>query len=150
MKANVYLDTSILIALLFGELSQLDQQRQPNVQRWFEIARNTPNLTLFISVYTLQEIVTFVYENYPESTAAEVLRLAILLLFQHKLVLLPLLNRSDSLIYRRRISAIDRSDMPHLILAVKHSCNYLLTYDEHFANVAELKAITPEAFEWGF
>jgi len=101
-------------------------------------------LTLFISLYALQELVIFVYNNYPPADAPTVLRLAVLTVFQNRLTLLPLLDRIDTLKYRRRVSLLDRSDLPHLILALKHDCDYLVTYDEHFARAAKVTAVTPE------
>lgn len=69
---KVYLDTTVLIALLFGELSEVDQERQPAVREWFRVANAVTDLTLFVSLYTLQELVIFVYENYPPADAATV------------------------------------------------------------------------------
>ncbi len=141
---KIYFDTSVLIALLFGELSEVDQDRQPLIKKWFQVANDATNLISFVSLYTLQELVVFVYENYPPPEAPTVLRLALLILFQNKLILLPLLDRVNTLRYRRRVSQIDRSDLPHLILALKHDCDYLVTYDEHFSSATEVTAITPE------
>lgn len=141
---KVYLDTTILIALLFGELSEIDQERQPVVEEWFQVANALADLTIFTSLYALQELVIFVYENYPPTDASTVLRLAILTLFQNKLTLLPLLNRIDILKYRRQVSIPDRSDVPHVALTLKNDCDYLVTYDEHFSNVSEVEVVKPE------
>lgn len=67
-----------------------------------------------------------------------------LTLFQNRLTLLPLLDRRDLLSYRRRVSLPDRSDLPHVILALKHDCEYLVTYDEHFSDAVEVTAIKPK------
>lgn len=142
---KVYLDTTVLVALLFGELSETDQERQPIVREWFQVANAIADLTLFASLYTLQELVVFVYDNYPPADAPTVVRLALLTLFQNRLTLLPLLDRIDTLRYRRRVSPLlDRSDFPHLILALKCDCDYLPTYDEHFAQVTGVTVATPE------
>lgn len=101
---KVYLDTTVLIALLFGELSEVDQGRQPVVKECFRIANAIADLTLFVSLYALQELVIFVYQNYPPTDAPNVLRLAMLSLFQTRLTLLPLLDRTDLLKYRRQVS----------------------------------------------
>ncbi len=141
---RVYLDTTVLVALLFGELSAEDQARQPVVREWFQTANAVADVTLFISLYALQELVIFIYDNYPPADAPTVLRLAMLTLFQNRLTLLPLLDRVDMLRYQQRVSSLlDRSDLPHVILALKQNCDYLMTYDEHFASVTEVTAIAP-------
>ncbi|HID61773.1 MAG TPA: hypothetical protein EYP49_03360 [Anaerolineae bacterium] len=92
---KVYLDTTVLIAFLFGELSDVELE---------------------------------------------------LTLFQNKVTLLPLLDRIETLKYRRRLAIHDRFDQPQAALALKNECDYILTYDAHFARVSAVTAMKPEEF----
>jgi hypothetical protein len=107
---------------------------------------NTPDIVAFVSLYSLQELTVFAYDNYPSGDGPTVLRLAMLMLFRNEVTLLPLLNRIDILRYRQIVSMPDRSDQPHAALAMKHRCDYILAYDEHFARTSVVTAMTPEAF----
>jgi predicted nucleic acid-binding protein len=142
---KVYLDTTVLIAFLFGELSDVELERHEFAADLFEVT-NTIEITAFISLYALQELVVFAYANYPSPNAGAVLRLAMLTLFQNKVTLLPLLNRVETLRYRRRLDIHDRSDQPHAALALKNECDHILTYDAHFARVSAVTAMRPEEF----
>ena len=142
---KVYLDTTVLVAFLFGELSDVELERQKFAAELFEVI-NTTEITAFISLYALQELVVFAYANYPSPNAATVLRFAMLMLFQNKVTLLPLLDRIETLKYRRRLAIHDRSDQPHAALALKNECDYILTYDAHFARVSAVTAMRPEEF----
>ncbi len=142
---KVYLDTTVLIAFLFGELSDVEVERQKSSAELFGLINNTET-TAFISLYALQELVVFAYANYPPPNAATVLRLAMLTLFKNKVTLLPLLDRIEVLKYRRRLAMHDRSDQPHAALAIKNECDYILTYDAHFARVSAVTALRPEEF----
>jgi predicted nucleic acid-binding protein len=68
------------------------------------------------------------------------------MLFQNEVTLLPLLDRIETLRYRRLVSISDRSDQPHVALAMKRQCDYILAYDEHFAGASPVNTMTPEAF----
>ncbi len=143
---KLYLDTTALIAFLFGELSDTDTERQQYVARLFQIVNARDDISALVSLYVLQEIVLFVYDNYPLAHAAEVLRLALLVLFQNRIVLVPLLDRIDSLSYRRQADVRDRSDRSHVATALKHGCDYLLTYDVCLLQSRAVTAMRPEEF----
>ncbi len=143
---KVYIDTTVLIALLFGDLSDRDADRHDSAVEFFATVNSTPDITAFISLYGLQELTVFVYDNYPADSAGTVLRLAVLTLFRNEVVLVPLLDRVETLRYRRRATMPDRSDQPHLNVAMKYECDHVLTYDEHFARVSAVTAVTPEEF----
>ena len=143
---RVYLETSALIAFLFGELSDSRRERQAHAAAALARIRVTEGAAACVSLYTLQELLVFVREAYPPALAAQVLRLALRVLWQYPVELLPLLDRMDTLRYSRTVRIPDRSDLPHAASALKHGCNALLTYDSHFASVAGVRVLSPEEF----
>lgn len=143
---KVYLDTTVLIAYLFGELSDTGAERQAFASGMFEMINIAADIEAFVSLYSLQELAIFAYDNYASDDAPTVLRLAVLMLFQNEVTLLPLLDRIETLRYRRLVSIPDRSDQPHVALAMKYQCDCILAYDEHFARASLVNTMTPDAF----
>lgn len=143
---KVYLDTTVLVAYLFGELSATDADRQASASDMFGMINTAADIEAFVSLYSLQELIIFAYDNYASDDAPTVLRLALLMLFQNEVTLLPLLDRIETLKYRRLVSISDRSDRPHVALAMKYHCDYILAYDEHFARASPVNTMTPDAF----
>jgi len=68
-------------------------------------------------------------------------------LFEIPLTVLPYLKRTERSLWRHRIRLRDSSDEPHVGVALAHGCEAIITYDQHFQDVAELiPAYTPEEF----
>lgn len=144
---KIYLDTTVLVAFLFGELSDVDAERQEIAAELFELI-NASGITAFISLYALQELILFVYDNYSPAEVKSVLRLAMLTLFRNEVMVLPLLDRIDTFKYSRLVSVRNRSDRSHLISALKNDCDYILSCDDHIlrAEADDMRALKPEEF----
>ncbi|MBI1926134.1 hypothetical protein HYR99_18015 [Candidatus Poribacteria bacterium] len=120
---NVYLDVSVLVAYLFGQLKE--PIRYETMSKLFnKLYRG--DLRACISLYAFQELYAFCQENYPAADVSEVFRLALLKFLAHPLQIMPLLTRHDRLIYERRFIMSDASDKPHVISA--HLADAMLSW----------------------
>ncbi len=130
---KVYLDTTAIILFLFG------QQRHPD--RYAELAAlfdalDAGRLQAVVSIYALQELCTFCYGNFPVEQAPRVTRLAFYELLGHELLLAPLLSRVDRIILSRRFPLKDTSDQAHIATAYHNGCQAIITYDQHYQDIA--------------
>lgn len=86
----------------------------------------------------MQEVCAYCADSFPAELVAVVSRLAIHQLLGNQLGLVPLLNRMERLLHGRKFSIRDASDQPHVISALIHHCDVIVTYDTHFQDVADL------------
>lgn len=87
-------------------------------------------------IYALQELCTFCYGNFPVEQAPRVTRLAFYELLGHELLLAPLLSRMDRIILSRRFPLKDTSDQAHIATAYHNGCQAIITYDQHYQDIA--------------
>ena len=72
-SSKVYLDTTVITWLMFG--AKTDPDRHGEVVDFFA-ALDAGRLRAFVSIYTLQELCAFCYDNFPAEDAPHVARLA--------------------------------------------------------------------------
>ena len=139
---KVYLDVSMLVVYLFGQTKeQIRYQAVSNLFDKFQVSQ----LDCCISLYAFQELYSFCHENYSATDVSNVYRLALLRLLDYPFQIMPLLTRSDRLIYERRFTMSDASDKPHVISAYLAGCDAIVSYDSHFQEATDLiTALTPE------
>jgi len=131
---KVYLDTTVIILLLFGEKSQ--PERHAEVIQLFA-ALDANRLQAVVSLYALQELCAFCFDNFPADQSPRVARLAFHELLEHELLIAPLLNRMDRIILSRRFPMEDTSDQVHAVTADKQGCEAIVTYDQHYQVIAD-------------
>ncbi len=132
---RVYLDASVCNVLLFGE--EMEAERFAHVIQLFESINAHQNEAV-VSLYTIQEICTYCYHNFPPEVTGDVARLAVRDLLTNEVKLVPLLTRMERLVHRRRFAIRDASDETHVIVALLQSCDALVAYDERFRDAAEV------------
>ncbi len=132
MKA--YLDTTVLTLLLFGQSHH--PQRYAEVRAFFE-ALDAGRLQAVVSIYALQELCAYCYANFPVEHAPVVTRLALHELLGHEVLVVPLLTRMDRIVLSRRFPMLDPSDQAHAATAYREGCDVIITYDEHYQDIAE-------------
>ncbi len=132
---RIYLDTSVSIVLLFGK--ERERDRFAHVKSLFEKI-NAGQVEAVISLYTLQEICTYCFANFPEEIAGNVSRIAILNLVRNRLALFPLPSRQERMTYSRMFTIRDASDRTHVISAFLSRCEAIVAYDEHFRDSADV------------
>jgi len=132
---KVYLDTTIITLLLFGQ--KRNPERFAEVKQLFD-AIDDGQVAAVISIYALQELCSFCYANFPTEDAPTVTRLAFYELLAHELLLTPLLSRTDRIVLSRRFPIRDASDQAHAGVAHREGCSYIITYDSHFQDIADL------------
>ena len=132
MKA--YLDTTVITLLLFGAKTQPDRHR--DVVDFFAVL-DGGKLQAFVSIYALQELCAFCYNNFPPEDAPHVTRLAFHELLGHELMLVPLLSRADRILLNRRFPMRDTSDQAHAATAFRAGCEAIITYDQHYQDIAD-------------
>ena len=139
---KVYLDVSVLVVYLFGQAREPIRYR--TVSNLFDKFQGS-QLDCCISLYAFQELYSFCDENYSITDVSDVFRLALLKLLGYPFQIMPLLTRSDRLIYERRFTMSDASDKPHVISAYLAGCDAIVSYDSHFQEATDLiTALTPE------
>ena len=141
---SVYLDTSVLIPFLFEETGQ--PIKAESAKRLFHAIADQQTSGL-ITFYTLPEIYAYVVENYVESQVNETVRVGLVELFRAPLIVKPFVDRVDVEKFRRRFTISDASDVLHVAAAVHYGCSAILTFDHHFAQVANVIPVyTPNEF----
>ena len=131
---KVYLDTTALTLLLFGQSRH--PQRYAEVKALFE-AVDAGHLQAVVSIYALQELCAYCYANFPEEHAPVVTRLAFHELLGHEVLIVPLLTRMDRIVLSRRFPMRDPSDQVHAATAYREKCDAIVTYDEHYREIAD-------------
>jgi predicted nucleic acid-binding protein len=140
----IYLDSSILITYLYEEYDAVERFAQ--ARRMFQAIR-AGETEAAISFYALPELYGYVESHFPQEEANTTFRLSLVTLFEIPLTVLPYLKRTERSLWRHRIQLRDSSDEPHAAVALAHGCEAIITYDQHFQDVAELiPAYTPEEF----
>jgi predicted nucleic acid-binding protein len=138
----IYLDSTILIAYLYEEYDAVECFAQ--ARRVFQAIR-AREIEAAISFYALPELYGYVESHFLQEQANTAFRLSLVTLFEIPLTVLPYLKRTERSLWRRRIRLRDSSDEPHIAIALAHGCEAIVTYDQHFQDVAELiPAYTPE------
>lgn len=131
---KVYLDTTVLTLFLFGQSRH--PQRYAEVKTFFE-ALDAGDLQAVVSLYALQELCAYCYANFPAEHAPVVTRLAFHELLGHDVLVVPLLTRMDRIVLSRRFPMRDPSDQVHAATAYREGCDVIVTYDEHYQDIAD-------------
>jgi len=131
---KVYLDTTVITLFLFGQ--QRHPERYAEVRPLFE-ALDAGRLQAVVSIYALQELTSFCYATFPADCAPQVTRLALHELLGHELLVVPLLTRTERIILSRRFPMRDPSDQVHVATAHREGCEAIVTYDQHYQDVAD-------------
>lgn len=140
---KIYLDTSAVNSFLFG--SEKEPKRFEKVQQIFDLLKQE-KIRVAVSFYTLVEIYWFCMDNFPADIAGEMARKAIYEILSYKIELIPMLRRAERLKLSPIISMTDSSDLPHAMMAYVYECDYLVAYDSHFEEIADIiKFLTPDA-----
>jgi len=135
MKA--YLDTTVVTLFLFGQ--QRHPERYAEVKLLFD-ALDTGRLQAVVSIYALQELTSYCYATFPADCAPQVTRLALHELLGHELLVVPLLTRTERIVLSRRFPMRDPSDQVHAATAHREGCEAIVTYDQHYQDIADLFA----------
>ena len=139
---KVYLDTTVVIAFLYGEL--VEPERFTQARKLFHEVE-TGSLWGVVSLYVLPELYGYVVDHFSEDQVSEIFRLGLVELFTIPVVVMPYLDRVELELWKRRFSMRDATDVAHVAMALSGGCDYIATYDEHFQDVADLiPARTPE------
>jgi len=140
----IYLDSTVLITYLYEEYDAVERFAQ--ARQLFQ-AIQAGETEAAISFYALPELYGYVESHFPQEEANTTFRLSLVTLFEIPLTVLPYLKRTERNLWRHRIRLRDSSDEPHVAVALAHGCETIITYDEHFQDVADLiSAYTPEEF----
>ena len=131
---KVYLDTTVITLLMFGARTNPD--RHGEVVDFFA-ALDAGRMRAFVSIYALQELCAFCYDNFPAEDAPHVACLAFHELLGHELMLVPLLSRADRIVLNRRFPMRDTSDQAHAATAYRAGCEAIITYDQHYQDIAD-------------
>lgn len=132
MKA--YLDTTVLTFFLFGQSHH--PQRYAEITALFA-ALDIGRFQAVVSLYALQELCAYCYANFPAEYAPVVTRLAFHEILEHEVLVVPLLTRIDRIVLGRRFPMRDPSDQAHVATAHREGCDLIVTYDEHYRDIAE-------------
>jgi len=141
---KAYIDTSVINVYLFGQYSDVDATRIPNVKKLFGQI-NSHEINALVSLYTVQEVYSFCKRVFPSGDAGKIARVALSDLFKNEFELAGLLTREERLLHRTRFILNDQSDQPHIISAYLNNCDAIITYDAHFKKAAnKILVYSPE------
>jgi len=132
---RIYLDTSAINSFLFG--IEKEPERYSEVAEILNLLKQG-QLIIVISYYTLLELYWFCMDNFPEKESKEKARKALVEVLSYPVELVPLLNREDKLRLIPKFTMSDASDIPHAIMSYVHNCKYIVSYDSHFEEVADV------------
>lgn len=141
---RAYLDASVLIAYLYGEIHA--PERFVPVRQLFT-AIGEKRLEAVVTFYALQELHAFIKNRWLPADVNEAFRTALLELVRLPLIVVPYVERTQLNLWRRRFDIKDSSDIFHVVAALVNDCDALVAYDRHFLGAADLiPAYTPEEF----
>lgn len=141
---SVYLDTGVLISLLYGETDSPDKAQAS--ARLFEQIR-LQRVQALVTFYTLPELYSYAELNHASEQVNEAFRIGLVELLSYPLVLKPFVERSELELLRRRISIRDAYDGYHVAAALAFRCSAIITFDHHFHQVRSLIPVfTPDEY----
>ncbi|MBN1887436.1 MAG: type II toxin-antitoxin system VapC family toxin [Thermoflexales bacterium] len=139
---KIYLDTSVLVVFLYGEIEEPERFRST---RALFNRIEAGEIEAVISFYAMQEIYGYIVRKSPPEDVDVAFRTGMLALFSLPLVVVPYLDRTRLEAWRRKTSARDVTDIPHLAVAMERRCDVMAAYDETFRQAVEgLAYHTPE------
>lgn len=137
---RIYLDTSVLIMYLYGEVEEPERFRF--TQALFDRIE-AGEIEAVISFYA--QIYGYIARKSPPEDVDGALRTSLLVLLSLPLIVVPYLDRTRPASWRRKMSIRDATDVPHLAVALEKQCDAIVAYDESFRGaVEELAYYTPE------
>jgi len=141
----IYLDTSVLLAFTLSQARE--PQRFTAAARLFDVinAGQVKAVTSFNALHELL-VIAMSHADPDWEAGSELARQALLIIFQTRLLYLPLARREDKVIRARLFSALeDATDLPHAIAAHIAGCSAIVAYDEHFRAISDVIAYrTPD------
>jgi predicted nucleic acid-binding protein len=139
---KVYLDTSVIVPFLYGELTE--PARFAQMERLFGAIENG-QIVGVLSFYAFHELYEYLAANYPADDISDGFRYGLLELLRFPLIIVSHLDRTESNRLRRRFTIADPYDALHVATAMLHNCDTIVTYDDHFQAVADLiTVLSPE------
>lgn len=137
----IYVDTSVLLVYTLTE--SIERERAKAVRILFDKI-DSGDVTAATSFYALHEVFVFALENASDTdTGASFGKGALRQLLDTRLVILPLVTRSDRSRLASRFSALrDPTDLPHAISAYVAGCDAIVAYDEHFRAITSILTYT--------
>jgi predicted nucleic acid-binding protein len=141
---NVYLDSTVLIALLYGQT--LEPNRFEQCRR-LRTAIQENLIDAVVSFYTLPELYDYVELHQPQPEVNAVFRLGLVELFSLPVRVAPFLDRAELNKLRQQFQITDPDDARHVAAALFKKCDAIITFDHDFQQVAGLiPAYTPAEF----
>ncbi len=145
----IYVETTVLIIYTLARHSEVG--RYTHVAKLFQRI-DTEEVEAVTSFYALHEMFLFALRNAPDpATGAQAGKEALLEILKTKIRLTPLPTREERILHSHTFSALsDASDVSHAISAFLAGCDTIVSYDQHFDEIASiLPRRLPEEFAWG-
>ena len=140
----VYLDSTVLIALLYGET--IEPARFEQCRR-LRTAIHDGLTGAVVSFYALPELFDYVERHQPTDEVNAVFRLSLVELLSLPIIIMPFLDRGDLNQLRQQIKIADPDDARHVAAALNRKCDAIIAFDHHFAQVANIiPTYTPAEF----
>ena len=132
-----YIDTSVWVAYTFAR--EREKERFREAERLVEMI-DTGQIQASTSIYALIELYQIGIDNFDDfKEGSDAEKEAIIAVLETKVILLPMLDRKEKLIYGRMfVDLEDSSDIPHAISAYLYGCDGIVAYDRHFDRVHHL------------
>lgn len=131
---KLYLDTSVLLPYLFGELDA-PERYLPSVQLFGKI--DARGVQAVVTFYALQEVYGYIVRRFPSEDTDRLFRVSLQQLLMFPLVVVPYLDRTVVRRWRHRLQLGDATDVFHVAAALIRGCDAIVTYDHRFQEVAE-------------
>jgi predicted nucleic acid-binding protein len=127
---KIYLDTCVLVVFLYGEFEEPERFR--STRALFDRIE-AGEIEAVISFYAMQEIYGYIVRKSPPEDVDVAFRTGMLALFGLPLVVVPYLDRTRLEVWRRKTSARDATDIPHLAVAMEKGNGAKLTMSSYHA-----------------
>lgn len=141
---TVYLDSTALIALLYGE--KFEPERFEQCRR-LRAAIQAGLTDAVVSFYALPELYDYVEQHQPANEVNAVFRLSLVEVFSLPIIVMPFLDRADLNQFRQQFKIADSDDARHVAAALHRKCDAIIAFDYHFTQVTNvIPAYTPAEF----
>ena len=139
---KVYLDTTVLVVLLFARHEELE--RYVAVERLFDSILQG-KLKAVVSFYAFPELYGYVVDHFPQDIQNTVMRYGFLKLFLYPVEIASFVDRTERRRLARKLNLRDPGDFLHVASSLVNGCKYIVTYDSHFEAVSSMiEPLTPE------
>lgn len=131
---RLYLDTSVLLPYLFGELDA-PERYLPSVQLFGRI--DGQQVQAVVTFYALQELYGYIIRRFPSEDADRLFRTSLQQLLLFPLTIVPYLDRTEVRRWGYHLQLRDATDIFHVAAALIRGCDAIVTYDRRFQEVSE-------------